>query len=171
MLRAMSISASRWLISLALLAMCIRAGGADAAPSRGEALAQRWCSECHAVEPGVAIAKPEGAGFSGDRRRTLGDRLLAPHLFADDTYDDAEFQNQSRRYRRSRRLHSLLEAEAIGCDASAQLTETRAKTSLRSRLQKERFHPSDKWEGGWPASFARRLVLRRERGKRSCLTV
>jgi hypothetical protein len=109
---------------------------------------------------GTAIAEPKGAGLFCDRSRTLGNGLFAARFFENDARDDAELQDRPRRYRRHRRLHPLAKAETIGRVAHAQLTESGAKTSVRPRLQKESLVNLPLSEGGRPASFARRPVLR-----------
>jgi len=110
---------------------------------------------------GPAIAEPQGARLFGDRCGALGDGIFAARLLADDARDDAELQDRPRRYRRHRQLHPLTQAKTVGRLALAQLTESNATTSVRPRLHKESLVDLPRSEGGRPASFARRPVLRR----------
>lgn len=46
-----------------LLAASIAASAAGAAPLRGEALAERWCTGCHGVKPGQESPNPKAPAF------------------------------------------------------------------------------------------------------------
>ena len=47
-----------------LCSVLAAAGNAWAATSRGEALSESWCSECHAVKPSQSSANPAAPKFS-----------------------------------------------------------------------------------------------------------
>jgi mono/diheme cytochrome c family protein len=52
---------------VAIIALCSGFAAADdasAATPRGEALAQSWCSQCHAVKPNQSSANPAAPKFS-----------------------------------------------------------------------------------------------------------
>jgi mono/diheme cytochrome c family protein len=50
-------------LSLLVAGLCSVAAVAHASPSRGEALAQRWCVECHATKPGQQSPNPKAPSF------------------------------------------------------------------------------------------------------------
>ena len=61
--QAMRHSTVRSHIAIGALLGCCIAGNAVAA-SRGEGLAQQWCSQCHAVSPGQQSPNPKAPTFS-----------------------------------------------------------------------------------------------------------
>ncbi len=54
----------RPLLGSVFIVACYVAGQATAAPSRGETLAQQWCSQCHAIKPGEQSANPKAPAFA-----------------------------------------------------------------------------------------------------------
>ena len=52
--------------ALAVIVLCsvlVAAGDVSAATSRGEALSESWCSQCHAVKPNQLSAHPAAPNF------------------------------------------------------------------------------------------------------------
>lgn len=61
----MSIRKNRYAVAIiALCSVLSAAGDAQAAAARGEALAQSWCSQCHAVKADQSSPNPAAPRFS-----------------------------------------------------------------------------------------------------------
>jgi mono/diheme cytochrome c family protein len=48
---------------IVLFGMLAAAGNGWAGPQRGEMLAERWCSQCHAIKPNQISANPDAPRF------------------------------------------------------------------------------------------------------------
>ena len=61
----MSIRKNGYAVAIIILYSALAAGSdAQAAAARGEALAQSWCSQCHALKPDQSSANPAAPRFS-----------------------------------------------------------------------------------------------------------
>ncbi len=59
-----SIRKNRHAVAMVILCTVLSAvGDASAATPRGEALAQSWCSQCHAIKPNQSSANPASPRF------------------------------------------------------------------------------------------------------------
>ena len=127
-------NASRLLATVLVILLSGTADAAGADARHGQQYAERWCSQCHGVQPRQVSSGREGAKFLRYRSESLDDPPFADCLSANDAaLDDAEDQTQTGGYQRCGGLHPVAEEPVLRSPLS-QPDERDKHTMIKSIL-------------------------------------